>query len=512
MRTPIEIAFHRSRWRTMRPSLVLVSTASLFGAVIAAISCSNSSDPAPPVDQASGLCGTSMSMGEAAQDACVNAHCCTEFTACDGNAGCSACLGGQGKGCESNPLLRAFWRCHEENHCDTTAGTGGAGGEVGAGGSAGTGGVSIPPDSGADSAPDVETDGNEVKCGDGKRAGDELCDGDDLGGASCESVLGAAAGGTLACGGFCNAFVTEGCFVPGPSCAGTTGTECQGTSCCASLVVLGGAFKMGRSSSGSDAVSWGQLDEQPEHNATITKYRLDEFEVTVKRFRKFVQQYDGTPPAQGAGGHPKIGASGWKSEWDVMLPASKTELAVSLKCDSVFQTWTDAVGANEMRPINCVTWYEAFAFCAWDGGRLPTEAEWEFAAAGGSENRLYPWGSQHPHPALASFGCDSDGAVGCSLNDILNVGSLKIGTGRYGHRDLAGSMDEWVLDYYAYDWYKTHGSCNDCASLTDQHFGRVTRGGGYDDGGDGLRAASRRDYQPMARTSYQGFRCARSAQ
>ncbi len=53
-----------------------------------------------------------------------------------------------------------------------------------------------------------------------------------------------------------------------------------------------------------------------------------------------------------------------------------------------------APGTNETYAINCMTWYEAFAFWVWAGGRLPIEAEWEYAAAGGDENRLYPWGQQ----------------------------------------------------------------------------------------------------------------------
>jgi formylglycine-generating enzyme required for sulfatase activity len=56
-----------------------------------------------------------------------------------------------------------------------------------------------------------------------------------------------------------------------------------------------------------------------------------------------------------------------------------------------------AAGANEALPINCVHWYDAFQFCAWDGGWLPTEAEWEMAAAGGAENRRYPWGGALPN-------------------------------------------------------------------------------------------------------------------
>ena len=96
-------------------------------------------------------------------------------------------------------------------------------------------------------------------------------------------------------------------------------------------------------------------------------------------------------------------------------------------------TWTDAPGDNEQLPMNCVGFYEAFAFCLWDGGRLPTEAEWESVAAGGEENRLYPWGSTAPGADAmhAVHGCYYDGVDTCDgLVDIAPVGSAPMGNGR----------------------------------------------------------------------------------
>jgi formylglycine-generating enzyme required for sulfatase activity len=73
------------------------------------------------------------------------------------------------------------------------------------------------------------------------------------------------------------------------------------------------------------------------------------------------------------------------------MKADQATLIAAVKCSATYQTWTDSAGSNESRPMNCITWYEAFAFCIWDGGRLSTEAEWNYAAAGGSEQRQYPW-------------------------------------------------------------------------------------------------------------------------
>jgi formylglycine-generating enzyme required for sulfatase activity len=265
-----------------------------------------------------------------------------------------------------------------------------------------------------------------------------------------------------------------------------SGNECQGVSCCENILVPGGTFPMGRSENGTDAYAAPGAGEVPEHEATVDSFYLDTFEVTVGRFRRFVEQYDGTPPAEGAGAVPSTPESGWvSSAFDYYMPESQAELREDLgRCDWN-STWTESAQGNEASPLTCVSWDVAFAFCIWDGGRLPTEAEWERAAAGGDENRLYPWGAPSPDATLANF---SGGAAW----PLVPVGSTPLGGGRWGHQDLAGSVEEYVRDSVDNSWYSGDGNpCNNCVNLRSDFLFPVVRGGDWNDGPTPIRAAAR---------------------
>ena len=264
--------------------------------------------------------------------------------------------------------------------------------------------------------------------------------------------------------------------------------------CCATTTVPGGTFNRS-----NDAAS----------PATVSDFKLDNYEVTVGRFRSFVAAYTQPMIATGAGKNANNPSDlGWEEAWNTSLPANAAVLNAEVNCDSARQTWTDLEASNETRPMNCVSWYVAQAFCIWDGGRLPTEAEWNYTAVGGSEQRVYPWGATVPeaNAALAVHDCRYDGMANCSPLDVAPVGSVIAGNGKWGHSDLAGSMAEWNQDWHS-NVYPS--PCSDCAQLTTSTM-RVYRGGSYNSSSVGIKSASRLGIAQTTRSGTLGFRCARS--
>lgn len=299
---------------------------------------------------------------------------------------------------------------------------------------------------------------------------------------------------------------------PAKSCVGLAPTcgPAGDSPCCESLAVVGGTYHRGYDVAGDPGSG------STSYAATVSAFRLDKYEVTVGRFRELVRAGAGVqadPPAAGAGKHAKIDGSGWSASWNAMLTADTAALTAAVKCSPTFQTWTDAPGANEARPMNCVTWYEAMAFCVWDGGYLATEAEWNYAATGGDEQRVFPWSTP---PASATIDgtrasylngadCMGDGMAGCALSDLVAVGSKPAGNGRWGQADLAGNVSEWTLDWFSV----LPRPCADCANLTVAAE-RAVRGGNFGQSTFFMRMVSRSPVAPTMRSHGIGFRCARA--
>ena len=259
----------------------------------------------------------------------------------------------------------------------------------------------------------------------------------------------------------------------------------------------------------------------------MSGFRLDKYLVTVGRFRQFVAaSAAGWVPTAGSGKHAHLNGGqglansdgtgyepGWNPTDTIELATTAADWMTRLNCEPSFQTWTDAEGPQETLPLNCVDWYEAYAFCIWDGGFLPSEAEWEYAAAGGDEQREYPWGSTDPNMDVATSSrylisdCNyPPGSTACSgATNIAPVGTATLGAGRWGQLDLAGELAEWTLDWYA----PYVDPCVDCVYLTDFSY-RVVRGGSFGTDTEDVFPPARDGDVPGSRNAFYGFRCARS--
>ena len=267
-------------------------------------------------------------------------------------------------------------------------------------------------------------------------------------------------------------------------------------------------------------------------------FRLDKFEVTVARFRRFAQAWqDGWRPAVGSGVHRHLrGGSGlsvgtgsevgWQDAWTGNIgrdyvwdgtvgssgnyvatgsePADLSAWASRLCAGARGNgTFTVAPGARENFPMDCVNWFEAQAFCIWDGGFLPSNNEWSHAAGGGSLFRVYPWGSTTPDNTLAAcFDCG---------NTLISVGSRPLGDGFYGQSDLAGNLYEWTYDTYR---AVPPTTCADCAADQSSlaEMSRYTRGGSWNTSRSALAVmnSAALNYYPVYRDNQKGVRCART--
>jgi formylglycine-generating enzyme len=294
------------------------------------------------------------------------------------------------------------------------SGEAGAAGEVGASGAAGASG-----DGGAGGAPE---------CGFGEVACDAyqplVCDG----------------GRWVPQGNECQRYCQDGACREAPSCADAL--SCAGADCCETIWVPGGTYRMRYD---------GTADFPNGLTRTVAGFYLDRFEVTKHRFAEFLSEY--AHPASGAGAHPRIPGSGWDDAWaaePAWVPADRdgvTAMLLDEACIPEEQTWNLS---DPTYPVNCVNWYLAFAFCAWDGGRLPTEAEWNYVAAHGSEQRIYPWPGDVVGSDYAAF-YDPESDENPILADPVGL-KVKGRSGffRYfsdqGHDDLASNVGEWVMD------------------------------------------------------------------
>lgn len=293
------------------------------------------------------------------------------------------------------------------------------------------------------------------------------------------------------------------------SCEGTSGpgsSDCgagRNESCCSTSEVVGGSYARANNAT---------------YPASVSGFRLDRFEVTVGRLRPFVDAVvaGGYRPASGSGKHVHLNDGrglvlvnggyeiGWMTDWNDYLPTTMDKWLQDLSCGSN-RTWIDAsdAGAGDARPANCLSWYEAYAFCIWDGGFLPSDSEWGYAASGGAEQRKYPWSNP---PVSTDVGCSFATIDGCVDAGPRDVGATSPkGDGRWGQADLGGNVHEWNLDSYDSDYAIP---CADCADMSNAS-SRVSRGGAFNSASSDVLTSARRSDLAVWHNEAVGVRCAR---
>lgn len=275
--------------------------------------------------------------------------------------------------------------------------------------------------------------------------------------------------------------------VPDADASAPTDAPPAPVSCPAGMVrVPAGTFQMGS----PDGV--GHSEEHPQHAVTLSGYCIDKTEVTVAAYAECVAAKECTA-------------------------APLTVYGPGITKANVRQLSRDCNREDRgNHPINCVDWNQADAYCQWAGKRLPTEAEWEYAARHDpktGEDREYPWGNGDPNEKLLNAcgsECLSKGAPMYTTSDgwktTAPVGSFPAGASPTDALDMAGNVWEWTAD-----WYGAYTA----AALKNppgpsQGDVRVLRGGAWDVvATTWVRAAVRLTDAPASRRYYLGFRCAR---
>ena len=232
--------------------------------------------------------------------------------------------------------------------------------------------------------------------------------------------------------------------------------------------LVAGSFDMGSNN--------GEESEKPVHRVTLTKdFALDRTEVTLAAYTL----------CQKAGVCVAYTSGYWSGK----------------EQDDVGCNW-DSRG-REDHPMNCVDWSQAAAYCGWAGKRLPTEAEWEFAARSGGRAQAWPWGVQAADCTRAVM---NDGKPACGREQTSPVCSKPAGNSAQGLCDLVGNVWEWAADG---DMTYRAGDATDPV-LSNSEGKHVLRGGSWANAATFERASTRMAMSATDRSLYIGFRCAKT--
>ncbi|MGB2962516.1 MAG: SUMF1/EgtB/PvdO family nonheme iron enzyme [Anaerolineales bacterium] len=238
--------------------------------------------------------------------------------------------------------------------------------------------------------------------------------------------------------------------------------------------------------------------EMPQHSVQLDPYWIDQVEVTMAMFTRFIEE------------------TGYETEAERIQYSFVNETGTFKVVQDA--DWENPFGPDfepkEEDPVVHVSWYDAWAYCAWAGRRLPTEAEWE-AAARGTDLRRFPWGDTLPGDTLANLAdinLDSSRIKNEDVDDgfqtVSPVMSYPEGASPFGVLDMGGNAAEWVYDWYT-PMYDLPSPAVNPVNTTEVEV-RVVRGGSYNSMLTAARTSSRGGSNPYTSTSYTGFRCVSS--
>ncbi|MEM7113488.1 MAG: SUMF1/EgtB/PvdO family nonheme iron enzyme [Chloroflexota bacterium] len=232
--------------------------------------------------------------------------------------------------------------------------------------------------------------------------------------------------------------------------------------------IPGGQFVMGADANAPNAAS----DAMPSHPVTLNPFYIDQYEVSVQQFATFLNTLEDY----------RNGCAGF----NCALTRFETQYTYLLNNLGVYEPQVNYGGY----PVNWVSWYGAQAYCEWAGGRLPTEAEWEYAARG-QKSYFYPWGNTAPTSNQAVFGFPR--REGAFFDSLQPVDRLPEGRSPFGLYSMAGSLWEWVLDSYDANYYSTNPGSAYNNSIEGA---RVVRGGGWTSPASNLHTYTRHHLNP----------------
>ena len=215
----------------------------------------------------------------------------------------------------------------------------------------------------------------------------------------------------------------------------------------------------------------GEPDETPARRVRVSAFKMDKREVTIAEYDSCVSKGACTAA------HYEDGAC---------LIASPPGFV---------RAWVPTSYRSPDRPVVCVTWSQARAYCRWKGKRLPTEAEWEYAALAGGHG-TYAWGNEPP---------SSSRCTPISHRSPKPSGSYA--PNRWGLYDMTGNVWEWTDDWYQRDYYSVGDTSDPRGAPVGQY--RVIRGGGWYAGPRQLRIKNRQWFSPSSAEVSVGFRCAK---